>query len=329
MYLPKLLEQIKLADETILPFIEYQFPDIFKGNLASKLELANNIFQNINAVVFSKSIQIALEIPDSPHPCLLHSVDLPETLFEYKTFKYSCYYLDNILELDKKINFYINNVRIASNNIFFQLADINPEDPDEVFNRHKDYVANELKKVITNIKSFNNEKLIIGSLIYIIKNLKNSQPELCENLNKVLYNKVQINTYQLSRILIDEKNRIFLPDFDNIEIELTPLPKTLFIFLLKHPEGVKFKELYQHKSELIEIYGQIGNRLDLDQITKSIQDLTDVRTNSINEKCSRIKEAFLSKFDESIARNYYITGARSENKCIILDRSMVIFSERK
>lgn len=329
MYLPKLLQQIELDDVSILPFVEYQFPDLFKGSLRSKQELTNTIFQNIDAKVFSKSIKLALEIPDSPHPIFLHSVDLPETLFEYRTFKYSVYDLDDILELDNKIDFYVNNVRIASDIVFYQLANIDPEDPDEVFNRHKNYVANELKKVITNIKSFKNEKLIIGSLIFVINNLKDSQPELCENLNKVLYNKIQISNQPLSRLLIDEKFRIFLLDYDNLEIELTPLPKTLFIFLLKHPEGIKLKELYEHRSELIEIYGQIGNRMDMEQITKSIQDLTDVRTNSINEKCSRIKEAFISKIDESIAQNYFITGSRSENKGITLDRSLVIFSERK
>jgi hypothetical protein len=56
--------------------------------------------------------------------------------------------------------------------------------------------------------------------------------------------------------------------------------------------------------------------------------MTDARSNSINEKCSRIKEAFVSKIDESIARNYYITGSKSEPKSITLDRSLVIFTQR-
>ena len=329
LYLPKLLQEIELADETIFPFVEYLFPDLFKGSFKSKQELTNTIFQNIDSTVFSKSIQLALEIPDQPHPCFLHSIDLPESLNEYKTFKYSVCHLDNIFELGKKVDFYLYNVQIAANNVSYRLVDVDPEDPDDVFHRNKDHVENELKKVISSIKSYKSEKLIIGSLVYIIKNLKDSQPELCENLNKVLYDTIQISNQPLSRLLIDEKFRIFLLDYDNLEIELTPLPKTLFIFLLKHPEGIKLKELYEHRSELIEIYGQIGNRMDMEQITKSIQDLTDVRTNSINEKCSRIKEAFISKIDESIAQNYFITGSRSENKGITLDRSLVIFSERK
>jgi len=98
---------------------------------------------------------------------------------------------------------------------------------------------------------------------------------------------------------------------------------------LKNEDGVKLKELSAHRAELIEIYGKVGNRLDLDQVKKSINDLTDATSNSVNEKCSKIKEAFLSKIDDAVAKHYYITGYRSQNKKIILDRSLVTFSQTK
>ena len=329
VYIPKILQNLQIKSTAIIPFLDYEFPDVFKGENELKQELLENALSNIDSKELSESISLALEIPKQPHPSFLHCVDLVELEYEYRNYSYSVFYLDNINELDKRIDYYLSVVNISRDNAEYRLEGLDPEDPDAVFDRNKNELTKELSSAIANIKSFNNEKLVIASLIYVIKNLKDSQPELCDKLNKVLYETISVSNQPLSRLLIDDKNRIFLTDYENIEIELTPLPKTLFIFLLKHPEGVKFKELYQHKSELIEIYGQIGNRLDLNQITKSIHDLTDVRTNSINEKCSRIKEAFLSKFEESIARNYFITGARSENKRIILDRSMVIFSETK
>lgn len=326
VYIPKLLQDLQIKNTSIIPFLDYEFPDVFKGENESKQQLLENALSNIDSIELSESIRLALEIPKQPHPCFLHCVDLVELEYEYREYKYSIFYLDNINELEKRIEYYLSVVNISRDNAQYRLEGLDPEDPDAVFDRNKNEITKELSSAIANIKSFNNEKLVIASLIFVIKSLKDSQPALCDKLNKVLYETISLSNQPLSRLLIDEKNRIFLTDYENIEIELTPLPKTLFIFLLKHPEGVKLKELYQHKSELIQIYGQIGNRLDLNQITKSIQDLTDVRTNSINEKCSRIKEAFLSKFEESIARNYYITGARSENKHIILDRSLVIFS---
>jgi hypothetical protein len=87
------------------------------------------------------------------------------------------------------------------------------------------------------------------------------------------------------------------------------------------------KELYKYKHELLYIYGRIGNRSDLDQMQKSINDITNARSNSVNEKCSRIKEAFLSKVDDRIAFAYYVSGNRHEPKKIIIDRSLVIFEE--
>jgi hypothetical protein len=113
-----------------------------------------------------------------------------------------------------------------------------------------------------------------------------------------------------------------------MEIEMTALPKTLFIFLLKHPEGMMFKELYKHKWELMHIYGQVGNRSDIEQISKSINDLTNAQSNSVNEKCSRIKEAFLSKLDATLASPYLVSGGRSMTKLIQIDRSLVTMHHR-
>jgi hypothetical protein len=60
-----------------------------------------------------------------------------------------------------------------------------------------------------------------------------------------------------------------------MEIEMTPLPKRLFFFMLKYPNGVMLKELYKHKQELLYIYGRISNRTDLDQMQNSINDMTN------------------------------------------------------
>ena len=46
-------------------------------------------------------------------------------------------------------------------------------------------------------------------------------------------------------------------------------------------------------------------------------------SNSINEKCARVRAAFVSQFDESLAKYYYIDGKRGEAKKIILDRKLL------
>ena len=98
----------------------------------------------------------------------------------------------------------------------------------------------------------------------------------------------------ISRLVITDRYKILLPDYGNIEINLPPLHKSFYILMLRYPAGIRFKELSNYRKELIEIYKQVGNRSDSDQIKKSVTQLTDNRSDSVNEKCSRIKSAFLS-----------------------------------
>ena len=87
---------------------------------------------------------------------------------------------------------------------------------------------------------------------------------------------------------------------------MTPLVKAVYFLFLRHPEGIVFKNLMDYRTELQKIYEDIkGERLD-DKKMQSIIDTTDPTKNSINEKCARIREAFVTRFDERLAVNYII-----------------------
>ena len=116
---------------------------------------------------------------------------------------------------------------------------------------------------------------------------------------------------ELSRLQITDKFKICLLDY-NKEVRMTPLQKTLYIFYLRHPEGVEFKMLSAYYDELLAIYKVLSNREDAEKQKESICRLVDVTDNAINEKCSRIKEAFLKVADDFIAKNYYIVLDRHE-----------------
>lgn len=109
----------------------------------------------------------------------------------------------------------------------------------------------------------------------------------------------------LSRIEITTDYKIMLKDYGK-EVKMTPLQKTLYIFYLRHPEGIEFKMLSAYYDELLAIYKVLSNREDLQKQQHSIRRLVDATNNAINEKCSRIKEAFLKIVDDFIAQNYYI-----------------------
>ena len=129
---------------------------------------------------------------------------------------------------------------------------------------------------------------------------------------------------KLSTLRITKDYRIILPDYNDMEISLPTLSKVVYFFYLRHPKGLRFKELVDHREELLQIYCRISNRDDSAKMEQSIDDLVDSTRNSINEKCSRIRAAFVSQFSDDLAKSYYITGASGEAKHIPLDHSLVI-----
>jgi hypothetical protein len=130
---------------------------------------------------------------------------------------------------------------------------------------------------------------------------------------------------KLSKLVITRKHEILLPDYNNMVIKMEPLVKAIFFLFLKHPEGIIFKHLPNYRQELIDIYKKLRPLGMSNRALQSIEDVTNPFLNSINEKCARIRAAFISKFDNHLAKNYFITGERGEAKKITLPRELVIW----
>ena len=130
---------------------------------------------------------------------------------------------------------------------------------------------------------------------------------------------------QLSRLIITNDYRIMLPDYNDIEVKMEPLVKAVYFLFLKHPKGIVFKELADYREELQNIYKSLKPMGLSKRTIQSIEDVTNPLLNSINEKCARIRSAFVKEFDESLAKNYFVTGERGEAKKIILPRDLVVW----
>ena len=113
---------------------------------------------------------------------------------------------------------------------------------------------------------------------------------------------------RLSRLRITSDYRMFLVDYANREIEMTPVHKAVYLLFLNHPEGIEFKKLSDHRDELLHYYMETSRMMDKEKIIESVNHLTDPLDNAINEKCSRIKKVFLSLMDEYSASYYFISG---------------------
>ena len=130
---------------------------------------------------------------------------------------------------------------------------------------------------------------------------------------------------RMSRLVITSDYKLMLPDYNNMEIKMEPLVKAVYLLYLKHPEGIIFKDLPDYREELTGIYMKLKPYGLNDRALQSIEDVTNPLLNSINEKCARIRGAFVGQFDDHLARHYYIDGKRGEAKKIALPRNMVVW----
>jgi hypothetical protein len=121
-----------------------------------------------------------------------------------------------------------------------------------------------------------------------------------------------------------EYKQLILEDYST-EIELEPLIKTLYVFYLKHPEGVRRIDIQDHHEELQDIYTQITNKSDLEKVKKSIDSLIDISGKSFDEKISKIKKHLIELLGEKIARNYIIYKSSSEEYKLNLDFQKIKF----
>jgi hypothetical protein len=150
------------------------------------------------------------------------------------------------------------------------------------------------------------------------------------NLTPVAHRRGWFEHFHIPRPILSELH--ITKDFKQIvlneyftEIPLEPLMKTLYVFYLKHPEGIKRTDIMDHTEELQSIYSQITQKSDLDKVKQSIASLTDISGKSFDEKISKIKKQLIDLLGEKLAKSYFIAKSETEEYRISLPISKIKF----
>jgi hypothetical protein len=128
----------------------------------------------------------------------------------------------------------------------------------------------------------------------------------------------------LMKLTVSRDYRLFLGE-QWVEVRMEPLVKAVYLLFLRHPEGIIFKSLPDYRQELTKLYSEVRPWGLTDRALQSIEDVTSPMLNSINEKCARIKKAFVGILGSEMAKKYYIKGNRGEPKSIALSRDLVVW----
>ena len=126
-----------------------------------------------------------------------------------------------------------------------------------------------------------------------------------------------------SRLHIRRNGRMYLSDYENMEIKMPALEKSLYILFLRHPEGIYISSLNEYRQELYSIYTRLSNRGLVEDMKHRIDEMTNVLKDQASVKISRIKKAFTDALGNALAEHYIIQGENAERKSIRLDRRLV------
>ena len=129
---------------------------------------------------------------------------------------------------------------------------------------------------------------------------------------------------QPGRLLINGDMRIVLPEYDEMEIQMPALCRTLYILFLKHRkmggDGIVLKNIDRYRDEILDIYGLVKPGANDRRVRQSVDNLCDPLSESLNQTISKINRCIRNVITGAhLADNYCITGVRGQRYGIMLD----------
>ena len=320
IYFPEFIKN-KASSSFISEYIQYYYP----GASIDSIPRMDSLLSKVTPAEIQNVFLSISNMPDFNSPSLLRNQGSVEGSLDNE---FSLFTFDQNKTIKEQFETYFRFLRPANDNsrIFYSLAKNQNETADDKFNNEANKLTEDIIQKIEYLKANGMHSL----LAEIALRIYNSNDQLTLNASTKAGNKLEIMadvSPVISRLRIEWVSKydfqILLPDYGNMVVDMPRLPKALYYFFLKHPEGVLLNSLADYKDELRSIYQRISNKGDKEEIIKNIDRLVDPLDNSVNVNCSRIKSAFVKLIDDRMAKHYYITGWRGQVKKVTLSTELI------
>ena len=103
------------------------------------------------------------------------------------------------------------------------------------------------------------------------------------------------------RIQMDSAGAITLPDYGGATIYLNPMERTLYILIMRYPQGIPVDDLYLYYDELCKIYSRQTVYDDEDIVKDAVGALVDDYKTTLYTNVSRIKKKITDKLGKKAA----------------------------
>lgn len=324
IYFPAFQMQNNIQQKAIHNFLRYRLPVLYSLTDSDLNEVIQATLKRLKPEAFYKMLLEELKLPHFKRPCLLRKK--PNYFVAKPKFTFAAINYQTEDDLDKFFTWYIDQIDINELDAPSFRAVPPPEeyDADWHFGTEGKQLSDELKQKIDAYKQEGKYDALVEAIMYMLETIKEEKPEIIDKVKPLLEKKKLLESkVVLSPLVIDKHYNIFLPAYGNQEVKMHALPKAVYLLFLRYPKGIRFKELYLHKVELLEIYNKVTNKYEKEEIERAINDLVDMTNPSINQKCARIREAFRNIMTENVAKYYYINGMNGEPKCIALPPELI------
>ena len=129
---------------------------------------------------------------------------------------------------------------------------------------------------------------------------------------------------QPGRVLVNGDMKIVMPEYDEMEIEMPAMCRTLYILFLKQRklgvDGIVLKNIDEYRDEILDIYGLVKPGANERRVMRTVDNLCDPLSESLNQTISRINRCIRNVItDKELAKDYCITGERGQEYGILLD----------